>query len=224
MLLLAFVFIGALFGYLSLILSKKLISRRTSKDYNALIISSRFSYIFWIAAFAVSFVLIGLVLNMNFLRCFEAQLLFSVLICLSVIDYLIRKIPNSLLIALLALRIIYICIDKDFGLFISSIIVMVAVFIIFQIPSLFGVHIGMGDIKLAAVIGFFAGFSGIIITAIVMIVLLLLYTIYLYISKKGSLKSHVALGPFLSTGGFVAFIIFSLSANAIPLFFNLRII
>ena len=62
---------------------------------------------------------------------------------------------------------------------------------------------GAGDVKLVACIGFFAGITGVLESIILMSLLLLIYTIYLYTFKKGNLRTLVPLGPFLMLGLFI---------------------
>ena len=88
------------------------------------------------------------------------------------------------------------------NLIVSS-IVGFALALIFYIPSVFHVYIGAGDVKFCAVIGYCFGFLGFIEASFAMGVAMLIVLIYLKATKKGSIKSKIALGPYLALGAVV---------------------
>ena len=79
--------------------------------------------------------------------------------------------------------------------------------IIFQLPTLVGKGAGAGDIKLAGVIGFCSGLHDMLGAYIFMLIPLLIYTAYIYITKKGNIKTKVALGFFMSVGFIMVFVL-----------------
>lgn len=133
----------------------------------------------------------------------ECVLVFSACLVLSAVDITIRKIPNELLGFILILSVIAIISNRQILDIKSNLIGLVVGFGVFFVPAYIGKSAGWGDIKFAAVVGFsLGGFQFLSATAI-MSVVLIIYTLYLYLSKKGSLKTKVALGPFMAIG-FVA--------------------
>lgn len=123
---------------------------------------------------------------------------------ISFVDALVRKIPNPLLIAMIAIDIVYIIyvcastrtteiIPKAFiGLFVGMIVCFV--------PSLLKIPMGAGDIKYSAVIGMCIYAMGYAQSMILMSVFVAMFLVYLKVSKKGGLKTQIPMGPFLSLG------------------------
>jgi prepilin signal peptidase PulO-like enzyme (type II secretory pathway) len=116
-----------------------------------------------------------------------------------------RVIPNDMLLTVLVLRLAFgipnLCGLKAFPEFnvVDSIIGLIVSFIIFTIPAFLAKNVGMGDIKLAAVMGFVLGFMG-CMTAIV--IMGFLVTGYTFLQKDmpvlTMLKTMIPMGPFLA--------------------------
>ena len=68
---------------------------------------------------------------------------------------------------------------------------------------------GWGDVKYAAAVGFCLGAYGILAAVLIMTLFLALYTVYIILTGKGSLKSKIALGPFMASG-FVAVLVLNI--------------
>lgn len=135
----------------------------------------------------------------------EYSLYLLLIINIAVVDQLVKRIPNELLLSLLIVRtasIIYAIINGGSikNLIVSSIVGFALALIIFDIPSVFHVYIGAGDVKFCAVIGYCFGFLGFIEASFAMGVAMLILLIYLKATKKGSIKSKIALGPYLALG------------------------
>jgi prepilin signal peptidase PulO-like enzyme (type II secretory pathway) len=90
-------------------------------------------------------------------------------------------------------------------------------FIIFFLPAMFGKGAGWGDVKYAAAVGFCLGVYGMISAIMIMTFFLMIYASYLIISRKGNLKSKVALGPFMASGFVSVLILNLLNANNLPI-------
>lgn len=135
----------------------------------------------------------------------EAIAYISIAISIGVVDLDIKKIPNSSVLALLIVRtaaIIY-AIATDVPVkecLIPSLIGLASGFILYQIPMYFGIPIGTGDVKYSAAIGYCLGAFGFLQASLIMAAGLLIYLIYLVATKKGSLKTAVPMGPYLSLG------------------------
>ncbi len=131
---------------------------------------------------------------------------------IAVVDALIRKIPNESLLLLIVLKFAAITVNlvNGVGIYESVIIPLIGFAVgslIYLIPSLFHIPIGAGDIKYCAVIGLQLGLYGFLQTSVIMAAALLIYLIYLLITKKGNIKTAAPMGPFLSLGVVVTLII-----------------
>lgn len=197
---------GAVIGILSLLLSRKLIVNRVGNDFKSRLTTSKFAILIWSTVYIVAFIFIGLHFKQNLVRSIEVMLIFSILASISAVDLLIRKIPNSMLLILIVLQSSFVIYNGNWSVFLTSLSSLVIGFIIFLVPSFFGLSIGGGDIKLAAVIAYCVGIQGFILALICMVTSLLVYIIYLYATRRGNLKTMSALGPFLAFGCLVAYI------------------
>lgn len=129
----------------------------------------------------------------------------SVAISIAVVDLDIKKIPNSSVLALLLIRTAALIYAIVTGVplkecLIPSLVGLAAGFILYQLPMFFGIPIGTGDVKYSAAIGYCLGAFGYLQAALVMSAGLIVYLIYLLATKKGSLKTAVPMGPYLSLG------------------------
>lgn len=138
-------------------------------------------------------------------------ILFSTLLTIALIDYETMRIPNPLIIFGIAVGVIYLMVQalymKDMmiivwgimGLFVGgSIIGMIMIFslLVFKKEGM-----GMGDLKLLAMIGLFAGSKNAFFTIFIAIIIGGFYAVILLIRKK---QDMFPFGPFLSTGAVLA--------------------
>ena len=137
----------------------------------------------------------------------------SVSINIAVVDWLIRKVPNSSLLILLAARAIGMVLEVAFkvgtvkNVVIPSFVGLFIAFLVFSLPSYFGIRIGAGDVKYSGVIGFCLGFIGFFEASAVMGVVNLIYWAYLKITHKGNGKTLAPMGPCLSVGVIITLLI-----------------
>ncbi len=129
--------------------------------------------------------------------------LFSVLLVITLIDIRYKIIPNSILIFLMIVGIVYVVlVDQKF---ISSIIGFFAVsLILFLIAVISNGQMGGGDIKLMAVCGFIIGWQKILVALLIGSVFGSIIGITLILLKINKKKQQIPFGPYLSTGVFVA--------------------
>ncbi|MBQ8108439.1 MAG: prepilin peptidase [Ruminococcus sp.] len=137
----------------------------------------------------------------------EYILLTGILFLIAVIDLKAKKVPNKLVIALLAVRgavmiaqLVHkpkewkmIVLGSAFGFIIGAFIIFVCILI-----SRGGM--GSGDMKLFAAIGLYFGFKGLIPVMMYSLVLSALVSIVLLISRKAKMKSTIAMAPFVYAG------------------------
>ncbi|MGI5900054.1 MAG: prepilin peptidase [Christensenellales bacterium] len=129
----------------------------------------------------------------------EIAIIASICIMLSAIDILIRKIPNELLAALFIVHLIVLLLGQRYAELPSYLLGAAVGLLLFLFPALFKKGgVGLGDVKLASAVGFILALNDFLASVILMAAFLLVYAAYLIISKKGGLKSKVALGPFIA--------------------------
>ena len=139
----------------------------------------------------------------------ECMLLLSVCMVLSAVDISIKKIPNELILMTLVIGASFLVTGQPIGSLGINIFGFVLGFIIFFLPAMIGKGAGWGDVKYAAAVGFCLGAYGILAAVLIMTLFLALYTVYIILTGKGSLKSKIALGPFMASG-FVAVLVLNI--------------
>ncbi len=206
---------GVFLGIVTIPLSKKLALSRTEDPADAAPLNKKgiqaLSVILGIAATA------GLSFTADTADLYIRNLLLLIpIFSISFVDALVRKIPNPLLIGMLAIElgyVIYHCVSTKSaeivpGIFIGFFIGMVVCFI----PSLLKIPMGAGDIKYSGVIGICLYATGYFQSMVLMAIFVALFYVYLKITKKGGMKTLLPMGPFLSVGTVITmcFSVFSL--------------
>ena len=126
-----------------------------------------------------------------------------ILVAISMIDLDTMTIPNSLIIACLIVTVISYpfidlsVMDRIIGFLIVSLPMYAMNYII---PDCFG----GGDIKLIAVCGLMLGWVHLLVGMFIAIVIAGSYAGYLMLSHKVDKKDHIAFGPYICFGLFVA--------------------
>ena len=135
------------------------------------------------------------------------------------IDYLEHRIPNRILLILLFVRLIFLLVEiiwrgiagsegwRFINLLRSCVGLLIGLVIMLLVYVISRHAIGMGDVKLSAVIGFFMGTSGWYTALILGSILAAGFSIIQLIRKKMKLKDEIPLGPFLAAGVVIAVII-----------------
>ena len=141
-------------------------------------------------------------------------ILLSALMGISRIDKKYQIIPNRILMILFAIRILTIggeiFIDKADMLVVilSSILGVIYGSIVFLIIRLFSKDsIGMGDIKLFAVIGLYIGSTAILPAMFITSIFALVYGVVMIAKKAISKKDTMSFGPFIAAGTIVTMIL-----------------
>lgn len=128
----------------------------------------------------------------------------EILIAVTFIDIDTMTIPDELVIAAAVVAVLMAFFERDISL-LSRIIG----FFVISAPMLGLCYIkegafGGGDIKLIAVLGFALGTPHVVAGTFIAIVAAGVYAIILIATKNTTLQSHMAFGPFLSAGCFIA--------------------
>lgn len=191
--------VGIIVGILANFLCRFLVRKRDKDNVSSWILYGKYSFIMWALIFAGIFVLLILVTG-NILFFIECAILFSICFCISCVDFIIKKIPNEMLLLLFINKIVFMFINYADINIMHSIRGLFFGLIIFMLPSYLGIKIGWGDIKFAAVVGFCLGINGFLQAIIIMALALGVLAGMLLISKKGTLKTSAAMGPYISLG------------------------
>ncbi len=197
--------IGAVVGWFLLKGTIVLISARVASVPQHWLIKGKYAPALW--AMLNGLVWLGFVLAYGAsLRTFECIFVFSVCLTISTVDIMIRKIPNDLLLSIIVAAVAFLFLGNSFVHVKDHILGMAAGAGIFLTPFFIGRRSGAGDVKYAASIGIFLGLYYSILAFVIMSALFFLYTSILFISNKGGFKTKTALGPYMSMGFFVAFV------------------
>lgn len=193
--------LGALAGYPARMLSRRLIEDRVDSVPASRLMDGRSSLAIWMAASALGWGAIALALGAaSMAQIAYAIAIFEIVLCISAVDGLIRKIPNELLISLILVFLASRLSEGGLAGFQSNLFGAALASVVFLLPSRLGLSIGWGDVKYAFVAGLCFGLLSFVQIMLVAAVGLGVYAIYLYATKKGTLKSQAAMGPYISLG------------------------
>lgn len=126
-----------------------------------------------------------------------------VMVAISMIDLDTMEIPNGLIIVCLIIAVISIpftdmsLVDRIVGFFVLSLPLYLLNYII---PDSFG----GGDIKLLAVCGLMLGWKYVLVGMFIAIILAGGYATYSLVTHKVDRKAHIAFGPYICIGVFIA--------------------
>lgn len=202
---------GIALGVVTLPLSKRLILSRVEDPAEAAPLNTTvYKVLSVIIGIGVSFAVVFTATSIAILA--RNLLLLVPILSIALVDALIRKIPNPLLITMLVIQAIYLTyycvVNKSAEGLAAAGIGLVIGFIACWAPSLLRIPMGNGDIKYNAVIGFCLAAVGYFQAMVCMGVLVFIYLIGLFIKTrdlKGSLEHLAAMGPFLSAGTLITF-------------------
>lgn len=194
---------GVLLGLVTIPLSKKLILSRSEDPGDTLLLKNKLliaSLIFVGILSAVGVMLTG----ENTAVIVRNMVLLIPVFSIAVVDSLIRKIPNPLLLAMILTQVAYAAYvsitQHSTQLLITSFIGAFVGLFACTVPSLLKIPVGAGDIKYSGVIGLCIYLGGYFQAMVIMGLLALVFYIVLKASKKGDMKTMVPMGPLLSAG------------------------
>lgn len=147
--------------------------------------------------------------------------LFSVLIVMSMIDYDIKEIPNSIIIVIMVLGVIGFFIDPKVTniLWWEKLIGLVAMSSLFlAIAIITRGGIGGGDIRILYSLGLFAGYKFVTLGTMIGVIIGAIAGLGLMFFRKTSRKAEMPLGPALSIGISIAILY---GNDLINLYFNM---
>ena len=194
---------GLFLGLVTIFLSKKLTLNRTEDPVKAAPIDTP---LFKVMSFVVG---VGVSVAVVFTAGDTAMVIRNLALLvpiasISVVDSLVRKIPNSLLLSMIVIQAIYLAyysvsnhttqllIAAGFGFFIG--------FAACTLPGVLKIPVGAGDIKYSGVIGLCIFFAGYLQAMVLMGLIAVGCLIVLKATKKGGLKTMIPMGPLISAG------------------------
>jgi leader peptidase (prepilin peptidase)/N-methyltransferase len=129
------------------------------------------------------------------------------LVVLAAIDVATRLLPNRITLPVSALAVVLRAVDERSAL-LEVVVAGIAAFGVFYVVAiLVRGGFGMGDVKLAAMLGFLLGKS-VVAALVVGVVAGGLWSAALLLTKRAGMRTSIAYGPFLALGGAAA-ILFS---------------
>lgn len=139
---------------------------------------------------------------------------FAGLSAAAIIDYKIQLIPNVLVLAMMAARLVVFIPefilrrDEIISIMIGSILSAVIIFVVLLILSFLSREgIGMGDVKIFTATGFCCGVYAVLNTMLMALILCVLVSLGLIAMKKKKLKDKIPFGPFIFIGYLVTLIL-----------------
>lgn len=199
--------LGLLIGFLGIPLSKKLILKRSDDPGDTIILNNKIFKASIMGVSLVCAVCIALTAD-DWALLVRNLLLFLPMLSIAIVDSLIRKIPNPLLLTMIIVQgayITYSCVQsKSTDLLLSAGFGFFIGFLCCTIPSILRVPVGAGDVKYSAVIGLCIYFMNYMQAMVIMGLLAGVALIVLKATKKGGLKTLIPMGPFLSVGAVIS--------------------
>lgn len=150
----------------------------------------------------------------HLLKIIRYMILLYALLLLSFVDYKNRIIPNRVLLVMMGVRTVLlaaecisfpqvwteILISSFCGLFGGGFLFLIAGFIARK-------GLGMGDVKMIAVTGFYLGFQVLMSDLILSLLFTVLGGLFNLVIRKKSMKSELPFAPFLALGTWVAILL-----------------
>lgn len=185
-----------------------------SLDINILKVNSIQKVAYFIFALGVSALLISLfeiIYQQPLMQQAKLLSLTLILIPIAIVDYKFHKIPNQFLIFALILRIIYCVIEfvisptDAFDILKDSLLGAIIIGVFFLLILLvFKNSIGMGDIKLFALMAIYQGLWGAVNSVFFSLLVSFFYSIMLLITRKKNRKDLISFGPSILIGTIIA--------------------
>ena len=141
-------------------------------------------------------------------------LIIVILSSVAIVDCFTKKVFNKVTLTALLIRLIlfipeYFCYGKGFkDIFVLSVVGLVVGFVLLAILSAISKGgLGMGDVKIIAVLGFYTGVATLFYTLVLGLVCCFFYCIYLILIEKKNKKYELPFGPFILIGLVLALVI-----------------
>lgn len=136
----------------------------------------------------------------------SALVVTALLVCISLVDFQVRRIPNPLVLALLAwaaVQMIWLG-RPTVAAALLGLIVAAAVFILLRFVSRGAM--GWGDVKLEAAVGALVGYPAVVGAMFLGVLIGGLAALILLITKRVGRKDSIAYGPYLALGAWLVLV------------------
>lgn len=151
--------------------------------------------------------------NYELIKIISYIVLINSLVLLAFIDYMQRIIPNKILLLMIVLRLLFITVEITlynhmiYSILLSYFLGLVAGGVVFLLSALILKNsIGMGDVKLVAVIGFYVGIGNLFSCVMLSLIISFIVGVILILAKKINRKDFIPFAPFLMLGTFLTLI------------------
>jgi prepilin signal peptidase PulO-like enzyme (type II secretory pathway) len=190
---------GALAGLWMRMIAVSAIRKREETPTASPLVFSVYARVLWPVIGSAASLLTTLAFGPG-LRAIEILYAAAVLLVISAVDHCIQRIPNEAILALIIGAIALMLIRGSASSVADHLWGAGLCTLVFLLPVLMGQSAGAGDIKLAAAMGFYVGLGHAFAAMFAMSVLFILRAAYLLVTKRGNLKTLVAMGPMMSLG------------------------
>lgn len=191
---------GIFLGIVTIIVSKKLTLKRTDDPVKAAPIDTTLFKIMAVVVGIIASVAVMLTSTDTALA-IRNELLLIPIASIAVVDSLVRKIPNPLLLYMIIVQVVYlvyysvtndpqILLTAGFGFFVG--------FASCAFTTLLKVPVGNGDTKYCAVLGMCIYLQSFLQSMVLVGLIAIICLIYLKATKKGGIKTMIPLGPLIS--------------------------
>jgi leader peptidase (prepilin peptidase)/N-methyltransferase len=166
------------------------------------------------AATAILFVLVAAVLGLSWEL--PAYLFFAaVAVVLTAIDLRHHLLPNAVVLPALGIGLVLLSIaaagESAWGALLRAVLGALVLFVLYLVLALISpAGLGMGDVKLAAVLGLFLAYQGwgaLFVGAVLASMIGALVGLAVLASRRGGLRSDVPFGPSMLAGALLAVIV-----------------
>ena len=191
---------GIFLGIVTIFVSKKLTLKRTDDPVKAAPIDTTLFKIMAVVVGIIASVAVMLTSTDTALA-IRNELLLIPIASIAVVDSLVRKIPNPLLLYMIIVQVVYlvyysvtndpqILLTAGFGFFVG--------FASCAFTTLLKVPVGNGDTKYCAVLGMCIYLQSFLQSMVLVGLIAIICLIYLKATKKGGIKTMIPLGPLIS--------------------------
>lgn len=198
---------GIILGVVTIFVSKNLTLKRTDDPVKAAPIDTPLFKVMSIVVGIIASVAIMLTATETVLA-IRNELLLIPIASIAVVDSLVRKIPNPLLLLMIIIQAVYLayfCItEKDASILIAAGFGFFIGFASCAFTTLLKVPVGAGDTKYCAVLGLCIYFTTFLQSMVLVGLLAIVCLIYLKATKKGGIKTMIPLGPLISLGSVIS--------------------
>ncbi|MEZ4767590.1 MAG: A24 family peptidase [Caldilineales bacterium] len=136
----------------------------------------------------------------------SALVVTAILLCIALVDFQVRRIPNALVVALLvwaAVQLVWLGQPAPLAA-VVGLLVAGGLFLVLRVVS--RGQMGMGDVKLEAALGALLGFPAIMSAMLLGVIAGGLAAAVLLITRRAGRKDPIAYGPWLALGAWIVLV------------------